>query len=73
MKIKKTNINNCYLITPKKNFDLRGSFHRTYCKKIFYKHKINFNIKQTNTSINKKKYTLRGFHFQKNLIKKIKF
>ena len=65
MKIKKTNINNCYLITPKKSFDLRGSFHRTYCKKTLKKYKINFEVKQTNTSINKKKHTLRGFHFQK--------
>ena len=72
MIIKKTNIKNCYLIIPKKKFDLRGSFHRTYCKKIFEKHQIKFKIKQTNTSINKKKYTLRGFHFQKKPYKENK-
>lgn len=72
MKLKKTNIKNCYLIIPKKNFDLRGSFHRAYCKKIFKRHQINFEIKQTNTSINKKKYTLRGFHFQKKPYKENK-
>ncbi len=65
MKIKKTNINKCYLIIPKKNFDLRGSFHRSFCEKILKKNKINFRIRQTNISINKKKNTLRGFHFQK--------
>lgn len=65
MKIKKTNINKCYLIIPQKNNDLRGSFHRSFCEKILKKNKIKFHIKQTNISINKKKNTLRGFHFQK--------
>lgn len=65
MRIKKTKISKCYLIIPNKNFDLRGSFHRAYCKKILKKHNIKFDIKQTNISINKKKNTLRGFHFQK--------
>lgn len=65
MEIKKTSIKDCNLIIPKKKLDIRGSFHRSYCKNILQKHKIKFNIKQCNISINKKKYTLRGFHFQK--------
>ena len=61
----KTNINNCIKIIPEKKFDIRGSFHRSFCKKQLAKKKIKFNIKQCNISINKKKYTLRGFHYQK--------
>ena len=29
----KTNIDNCFKIIPKKNSDIRGSFHRSFCKK----------------------------------------
>ena len=64
MKIKKTNIKDCFLISPKKKIDSRGSFHRSFCIKTLDSNKIKFNIKQCNVSINKKKHTLRGFHYQ---------
>jgi dTDP-4-dehydrorhamnose 3,5-epimerase len=64
MIFKKTKIDGCYKIIPKKNYDLRGSFHRSFCKNILKNKKINFDIKQCNLSINNKKYTLRGFHFE---------
>ncbi len=64
MIFKNTKINGCYKIIPKKNYDLRGSFHRSYCKRILKTNKINFEIKQGNISINTKKFTLRGFHYE---------
>lgn len=72
MIFKKTPINGCFKILPKKFFDSRGSFHRSFCKKLFKRKKINFEIKQCNISINKEKYTLRGFHFQKKPYKESK-
>ncbi len=43
--------------------DKRGSFTRLFCEETINK-KIKFKIKQSNLSKNKKKYTLRGFHYQ---------
>ena len=34
MKFIKTKIKNCVKIIPEKKFDLRGSFHRSFCKKV---------------------------------------
>lgn len=59
----KTSIEGVYLITPNKNEDERGFFARTFDKNEFFK-KINFEIKQTSISYNKKKGTLRGMHCQ---------
>ena len=64
MEIRNTNINDCFVIVPKKNYDTRGSFHRSYCENILKKKKINFKLKQCNISINLKKGTMRGFHYQ---------
>lgn len=62
MKLIKTNIENCFKIIAEPSYDKRGFFSRTYCKK---KIKFKFDIKQVNISQNKKKGTLRGFHYQK--------
>jgi len=64
MIFKSTKINGCFKIIPTKNYDLRGSFHRSFCKRILKKNKINFDIKQGNISVNSKKFTLRGFHYE---------
>ena len=63
MKLQKTKIQGVYIIKNDPFFDKRGSFTRLYCKRIIKK-KINFEIKQSNLSINKNKHTLRGFHYQ---------
>ena len=65
MKILKTKFENIFVIKHKKNSDQRGYFMRSFCKNNLKKKKIKFDIKQTNFSFNKSKYTLRGFHFQK--------
>lgn len=64
MKIKKTIIDGCYILNPIKKRDTRGSFHRLFCEEFFKRKNINFKIKQTNISNNKKKFTFRGFHYQ---------
>ena len=64
MKFKKTPLKDLVLISYIKHEDNRGIFFRNYCKKELKKNKINFVVKQTNVSINKYKYTLRGFHYQ---------
>lgn len=63
MKFKKTKIKGVYIIKNNPFSDARGSFTRLFCKEEIKK-KIKFEIKQSNLSINKKKYTLRGFHYQ---------
>jgi dTDP-4-dehydrorhamnose 3,5-epimerase len=62
MQIKKTNFENLFVISKKPFKDNRGFFYRDFCKNELSK--IYFEIKQTNISFNKKKYTLRGFHKQ---------
>ena len=63
MKLQKTKIQGVYIIYNRPFLDERGSFTRLYCKKLIKK-KLNFEVKQSNLSINKKKHTLRGFHYQ---------
>lgn len=63
MRLIKTKIKGVFIIHHDPFKDKRGSFTRLYCKRIVNK-KIEFDIKQSNFSINKKKYTLRGFHYQ---------
>lgn len=63
MIFKKLNIKDAFLIKPKKNYDLRGSFFRTFCQKELNKHVLDFKINQCNLSYNKKKYTFRGLHY----------
>ena len=65
MKFIKQNIDGVYLIQPEPFEDKRGMLRRNYCKKELKTNSINFDIKQINVSENIKKYTLRGFHYQK--------
>ena len=62
MKFVKQKIEGVFLIKHKGFSDKRGLFSRVYCKKIYKK--LRFNPVQTNISYNKKKNTLRGFHYQ---------
>jgi len=65
MKFINQNIKGLYLIVPEGFKDKRGFLRRHFCHNEFKKKDINFKIKQTNISENYKKYTLRGFHYQK--------
>lgn len=62
MLIHKTKFNKLFIITKKPFVDKRGYFVRDFCNKELKR--IKFYIKQINISYNKKKYTLRGFHYQ---------
>ena len=64
MKLKKTKFKNTFIIENKKKNDRRGFFMRGYCQNVIKMKGINFKVKQTNFSFNKKKLTLRGFHYQ---------
>ena len=61
-----TDIKGLYLIELSPHIDDRGSFSRSFCSKKFEEKGLEFDMKQTNISISKKKFTLRGMHFQKN-------
>ena len=72
MIIKKTPIQNAYVIKPKKYNDNRGYFEKQFCNSLYKKKKLNIIWKQINKSFNKQKYTFRGMHFQKKPFTEIK-
>lgn len=53
--------------------DDRGFFSRVYCYKQMNDHEMSDGIKQVNNSYNKKKGTIRGFHYQINGYEEGKF
>ena len=59
-----TSIEDLYLIKLDPLVDERGAFYRTYCKNEFEANLISQPFVQCNLSINNKKGTLRGMHFQ---------
>ena len=61
----KTKIEGLYIIESELKIDERGYFARIFCKEEFAKIGLNFEIVQVNRSLNLKKGTLRGMHFQK--------
>lgn len=73
MIFKKTNLERVYIISLEPICDNRGYFMRTFCKKEFKKHGINFNVCQISRSFNIKKSTLRGVHFQDTPYEENKF
>ncbi|MDC0618932.1 dTDP-4-dehydrorhamnose 3,5-epimerase family protein [Pelagibacteraceae bacterium] len=72
MIIKKTLIQNAYILKPKRYNDNRGYFEKQFCNSLYKKKKLNIIWKQINKSFNKKKYTFRGMHFQKKPFTEIK-
>ena len=65
MIIKKTKIEGVFLIEIEKNVDGRGFFARIWDDKEFKKYGMVTKTVQSSTAFNKKKGTLRGFHYQK--------
>ena len=57
-------ISDLFLIIPDLHVDERGVFRRSFCKEVFEKNGVNFNVLQGNISENFNKHTLRGFHYQ---------
>ena len=60
-----TPLKGAFLIDPESQTDVRGLFARTYCKREFEAHGLQFEIVQSNLSLNLKAGTLRGLHFQR--------
>ena len=59
-----TKIPGAYLLELQKHEDERGFFARGWCKKEFEAHGLPNSIAQMNISYNRRKHTLRGFHYQ---------
>ncbi len=72
MKLVKTDLEGCYILEIEKKSDERGFFARVWDKKIFKKNHLNENLVQTSISFNKKKYTLRGMHYQNSPYEEVK-
>jgi dTDP-4-dehydrorhamnose 3,5-epimerase len=64
MIIKKLKIDGAFEFYFKEHIDNRGSFFRIFCKKELKKIGINFSPLQQSICLNKKKWTLRGLHWQ---------
>lgn len=64
MKFLEQEINGVYLIQPEPVEDCRGLLRRHFCQREFREFNLFTDIKQTNISENRRKYTLRGFHYQ---------
>jgi len=64
MKFSRQKIGGVYLIEPEPHEDKRGMLRRHFCQREFQDNKLMNNIRQTNVSENREKYTLRGFHYQ---------
>jgi len=64
MKFTETRLKKLYIIEPEPFVDERGVFFRTYCKEEFKKIGLNKDFVQINQSINSKKGTFRGLHYQ---------
>jgi dTDP-4-dehydrorhamnose 3,5-epimerase len=64
MLFKETKLKGAYLIELEPAADERGYFARTYCREEFEKQGLNPRVAQCNVSYNRRKGTLRGFHYQ---------
>jgi dTDP-4-dehydrorhamnose 3,5-epimerase len=65
MKIEPTKIADLFWLDSNAFIDERGTFFRAFCANDLAKAGLTFDVKQTNVSINPKKRTMRGFHYQK--------
>jgi dTDP-4-dehydrorhamnose 3,5-epimerase len=54
-----------YRIFPEVHVDVRGEFWRSYCWQVLVEHGLEFEVCQSNVSVNPHRYTLRGFHYQR--------
>lgn len=64
MKFTETKLKGAFIVELEPFVDLRGSFARTFCANEFAAHGLNTVMPQSNLSISKPKYTLRGMHYQ---------
>ena len=65
MSIEATSLPGAYRIVPEVHVDGRGEFWRSYCRRDLAEHGIEFEVCQSNISVNPHQHTLRGFHYQR--------
>jgi len=65
MNIESTRLPGAYRIDPEVHLDERGEFWRSYCWQVLVEHGLEFEVCQSNVSVNPHRYTLRGFHYQR--------
>ena len=53
-----------YVLEPQKKADSRGFFARTYCRQELEDHGLDPTVVQCNVSVNQRKGTVRGMHWQ---------
>jgi dTDP-4-dehydrorhamnose 3,5-epimerase len=59
-----TKLKGAFIVEPERFNDERGFFARTWCQQEFKIHRLNPRLVQCNSSLNIKKGTLRGMHYQ---------
>ena len=64
MNFSETKLKGLFIIEPEPFIDERGVFFRAFCKKEFREVGLKKEFVQINQSINLKKYTFRGLHYQ---------
>ena len=65
MNVEATSLGGLYRIVPEVHVDDRGEFWRSYCRRELVESGIEFDVCQSNVSVNRHKHTLRGFHYQR--------
>jgi len=63
--VEATSLGGLYRIVPEVHVDDRGEFWRSYCRRELVESGIEFDVCQSNVSVNRHKHTLRGFHYQR--------
>jgi dTDP-4-dehydrorhamnose 3,5-epimerase len=64
VKFTETTLKGAFVIEPDRIEDERGFFARTFCRREFEAHGLNPHIVQCSVSLNLKRGTLRGMHYQ---------
>ncbi len=66
MNVEPTSLAAMYRIFPEVYFDVRGEFWRSFCQQGLAENGLEFEVCQSNVSVNPHRYTLRGFHYQRS-------
>ena len=72
LEVEETPISGCYIVRFTNHIDTRGYFQRKYCESSFSAHGLNLIWPQCNVSLNHRKATFRGFHYQETPYEEIK-
>ena len=64
MRFVATDISGAFILEPEPIVDERGLFARTWCEREFAKHGIAMTIRQCSVSVNQRRGTMRGMHYQ---------